>query len=58
MLLVIHHLVVDGVSWRILREDLEAAYFAIVEGRRAQLAPKTTSMRTWAERVDAYAQES
>ena len=28
LLLVVHHLVVDGVSWRILREDLEAAYLA------------------------------
>ncbi|MEY2933902.1 MAG: hypothetical protein RL033_4651, partial [Pseudomonadota bacterium] len=55
LLLVIHHLVVDGVSWRILLEDLEAAYLALEAGR-ALLAPaKTSSYQRWAERLQAHA---
>ncbi|HJU40182.1 MAG TPA: condensation domain-containing protein, partial [Tahibacter sp.] len=55
VLLVVHHLVVDGVSWRLLREDLETAYLAAKAGKAPSLPPKTTSMRTWAERSDAFA---
>ncbi|HEV2846382.1 MAG TPA: condensation domain-containing protein, partial [Thermoanaerobaculia bacterium] len=43
-----HHLVVDGVSWRVLVEDLEAAY------RQAVLPPKTTSFQEWARRLAAH----
>ncbi|GIH26476.1 hypothetical protein Aph01nite_47860 [Acrocarpospora phusangensis] len=39
--LVVHHLAVDGVSWRILRSDLEAAW----AGRSPTAVP--TSFRTW-----------
>ena len=48
LLLVAHHLVVDGVSWRILVPDLAAACSA--GGRRAPIRPATggTSLRTWA----------
>ena len=31
LLLVMHHLVVDGVSWRVLLEDLQALYRGLVE---------------------------
>ncbi|MFG3552137.1 condensation domain-containing protein [Streptomyces sp. NPDC047725] len=47
LLLVAHHLVVDGVSWRILLPDLRAAWEAARDGRQAGLAPVTTSFRTW-----------
>ncbi|WP_157529166.1 non-ribosomal peptide synthetase, partial [Nocardia sp. NRRL S-836] len=47
--LVAHHLVVDGVSWNILLEDLDAAY------RGEPLGAKTTSFRRWAESVEAFA---
>ncbi|MDO2098184.1 condensation domain-containing protein, partial [Escherichia coli] len=33
LLLVIHHLVVDGVSWRILFEDLQTAYRQLLAGQ-------------------------
>ncbi|MGA9829320.1 MAG: condensation domain-containing protein, partial [Rhodanobacteraceae bacterium] len=56
LLLAIHHLIVDGVSWRILREDLESAYLAVTSGVEPRFEDKTTSMRTWAERSVAYAQ--
>ncbi|HYT32609.1 MAG TPA: condensation domain-containing protein, partial [Thermoanaerobaculia bacterium] len=51
LLLIAHHLSVDGVSWRILVEDLESAYRRIRAGEPAQLPPKTTSFRDWARRL-------
>jgi amino acid adenylation domain-containing protein/non-ribosomal peptide synthase protein (TIGR01720 family) len=56
LLLVIHHLVVDAVSWRILLEDLETAYGQVSLGSDIQLPPKTTSFRQWAQRLTEYAQ--
>ncbi|MDF0731695.1 amino acid adenylation domain-containing protein, partial [Pseudomonas entomophila] len=50
LLLVIHHLAVDGVSWRILLEDLQAAY------RQQRLPAKTHSVKAWAEQLQADAQ--
>ncbi|HSF39587.1 MAG TPA: condensation domain-containing protein, partial [Thermoanaerobaculia bacterium] len=49
LLWVAHHLVVDGVSWRVLLEDFEAAY------REAALPPKTTSFQEWARRLTRQA---
>jgi amino acid adenylation domain-containing protein/non-ribosomal peptide synthase protein (TIGR01720 family) len=49
LLLVVHHLAVDGVSWRILVEDLEAACAG------AELPPKTTSFPAWARRLAEHA---
>ncbi|PWW60407.1 non-ribosomal peptide synthetase [Actinokineospora spheciospongiae] len=48
VLLVLHHLVVDGVSWRIVLGDLAAAWASIAAGQRARLAPVGTSLRGWA----------
>ncbi|HEV2148046.1 MAG TPA: amino acid adenylation domain-containing protein, partial [Longimicrobiaceae bacterium] len=55
VLLVVHHLVMDGVSWRVLMEDLEAACDALSRGVRPALPPRTTSWRHWAERLAAHA---
>ncbi|MFT0475969.1 amino acid adenylation domain-containing protein [Pseudomonas antarctica] len=55
LLLVIHHLVVDGVSWRIVLQDLQTAYRQLAEGARVALPAKTSSTRAWAERLQAYA---
>ncbi|HYG65160.1 MAG TPA: amino acid adenylation domain-containing protein [Thermoanaerobaculia bacterium] len=49
LLLVVHHLVVDGVSWPVLLADLRAAAAGL------PLPPKTTSFRRWAERLREYA---
>ena len=49
LLLAIHHLVVDGVSWRVLLEDLQALY------RGQPLAAKTHAMSDWAARLASYA---
>ena len=45
LVLVIHHLAVDGVSWRILLEDLETAYLAVRDGAPVELpsGPRPTT---------------
>ena len=55
LLLVIHHLVVDGVSWRILLEDLLTAYEQLARRQQVQLPPKTTSWQYWAQRLNEHA---
>ncbi|HKV12821.1 MAG TPA: condensation domain-containing protein, partial [Thermoanaerobaculia bacterium] len=55
LLLVIHHLAVDGVSWRILLEDLETACESLESGRGLALAPATTSFAAWAQHLDEHA---
>ncbi|MGJ4946752.1 condensation domain-containing protein, partial [Bradyrhizobium sp. HKCCYLS1011] len=55
LLVIIHHLVVDGVSWRILLEDLATAFDALRRGEPVRLAAKTTSFQAWAERLVTHA---
>ncbi|MDB5370185.1 MAG: putative linear pentadecapeptide gramicidin synthetase LgrB, partial [Roseomonas sp.] len=49
LLLAIHHLAVDAVSWRILIEDLSQALEAIAAGRPIAFPPKTHAFKDWAE---------
>ncbi len=49
LVLVIHHLVVDGVSWRILVPDLKTAWESVVAGRPVALDPVGTSYRRWSK---------
>ncbi|GLY50354.1 hypothetical protein Lesp01_40100 [Lentzea sp. NBRC 102530] len=49
LFLTVHHLVVDGVSWRILLDDLDTAYRQAVCGEEVDLGAKSTSFREWAE---------
>ncbi|MEQ8464527.1 amino acid adenylation domain-containing protein [Coleofasciculus sp. E1-EBD-02] len=56
LLIVIHHLVIDGVSWRILLEDLQTAYQQIIQGKTMQLPAKTTSFQDWANYLVDYSQ--
>ena len=51
LLIVVHHLVVDGVSWRILLEDLQAAYRRLLQGATWDAPHKTDAYRLWAERL-------
>ncbi|WP_430182774.1 amino acid adenylation domain-containing protein, partial [Paenibacillus jamilae] len=55
LLIVIHHLVVDGVSWRILFEDFATAYAQAVNGEAIHLPDKTDSFRAWSEKLAVYA---
>jgi non-ribosomal peptide synthase protein (TIGR01720 family) len=64
LLLAVHHLAVDAVSWRILLEDLSALYAQLAAGARPALPPKTTSFQAWSRRLaelatsDAVRQEA
>ncbi|MBD2194868.1 MULTISPECIES: non-ribosomal peptide synthetase [Calothrix] len=56
LLIAIHHLVVDGVSWRILLEDLQTAYQQLAQGKAVTLPAKTTSFKDWSNKLTQYAQ--
>jgi amino acid adenylation domain-containing protein/non-ribosomal peptide synthase protein (TIGR01720 family) len=58
LLLIFHHLVVDGVSWRILLEDFQLACQQVIQGEEIKLPAKTTSFKVWAERLASYAQSA
>jgi len=58
VLIVIHHLVVDGVSWRILLEDLQTLYQQLSGGEKLSLPAKTTSFKAWAERLIEHARSA
>src|SRR5262249_31077016 len=58
LLLVIHHVAVDGVWWRILLEDIERVYRQLAGGEKPQLPAKTTSIRRWAERLEQYSRST
>jgi non-ribosomal peptide synthase protein (TIGR01720 family) len=47
LLIVIHHLAVDAVSWRLLMEDFWTAYDQMSRGDAVRLPAKTTSFRDW-----------
>ncbi|TRX29604.1 AMP-binding protein, partial [Flavobacterium sp. ZT3R18] len=53
--LIIHHLVVDGVSWRILLEDFSAVYQQYLSGVKANLPLKTDSFQRWSSLQQEYA---
>ena len=48
LLIVLHHLVVDGVSWRILVPDLVSAWQRVRDGHTSKPAASGTSLRRWA----------
>jgi amino acid adenylation domain-containing protein/non-ribosomal peptide synthase protein (TIGR01720 family) len=56
LLLTIHHLAVDGVSWRVLLEDLQHAYSRLASGQRVTLAEKTASFQRWSQSLHTLAQ--
>ncbi|MET1177067.1 amino acid adenylation domain-containing protein [Peribacillus simplex] len=51
---VIHHLVVDGVSWRVLLEHFERCYQQIKNDQEPSLPLKTTSYKQWSEKLNEY----
>ncbi|MEM8779701.1 MAG: amino acid adenylation domain-containing protein, partial [Cyanobacteria bacterium P01_G01_bin.49] len=54
LLIIIHHLAVDGISWRILLEDLRTAYQQLEQNQPIQVPMKSTSIKTWAEKLPTY----
>ncbi|QIS22154.1 non-ribosomal peptide synthase/polyketide synthase [Nocardia terpenica] len=55
LLLVVHHWAVDGVSWRVLVPDVQAALAAVTAGRPVALAAVPTSLRRWSQRLGEHA---
>ncbi len=54
LFLAVHHLVMDGVSWRIVLEDLATAYAQLAEGRPVDLGARTSSYQQWADRLTGH----
>ncbi len=57
LVLAVHHLAVDGVSWRILLPDLRAACEAVAAGRAPELDRAGTAFRQWAGLLAAQAKQ-
>ncbi len=55
--IVVHHLAVDGLSWRILSEDMQTAYGQLTANSEVFLPAKTTSFKQWTEKLAAYAND-
>jgi amino acid adenylation domain-containing protein/non-ribosomal peptide synthase protein (TIGR01720 family) len=58
MLVAMHHLVVDGVSWRILLDALYIACQQLSRGEAIKFPLKTTSFQRWSQRLQEYAQSA
>ncbi|BFH69022.1 hypothetical protein J27TS7_06760 [Paenibacillus dendritiformis] len=58
LLIVIHHLVIDMVSWRILLEDFATLYGQIENGNAIQVPQKSDSYKLWSKRLSEYAEGS
>jgi amino acid adenylation domain-containing protein/non-ribosomal peptide synthase protein (TIGR01720 family) len=55
LLVAVHHLVIDGVSWRILFEDIETLYQQYIKKEPLELPLKTDSFKLWSEELSQYA---
>ncbi|MEC1581805.1 amino acid adenylation domain-containing protein [Bacillus subtilis] len=51
-----HHFVVDGISWRVLLEDLSLGYRQAAGGEDIKLPPKTSSFKAYAKKLSDYAE--
>lgn len=54
LLIIIHHLVVDGISWRIILEDFARAYLQGINDQSIVFPDKTNSYKDWAVRLLDY----
>ncbi|WBW99495.1 non-ribosomal peptide synthetase [Oceanirhabdus sp. W0125-5] len=58
LLIVIHHLVVDGVSWRIILEDFRQAYEMVLNGEKIIFNEKTESFQEWSNKINNYSKDT
>jgi amino acid adenylation domain-containing protein/non-ribosomal peptide synthase protein (TIGR01720 family) len=58
LLLIIHHLAIDGISWPILLEDLHSAYQQCAIGNEVRLPARSASFKSWAEHLERDAQST
>ena len=54
LLIIIHHLVIDGISWRILFEDIEILYRQLADHQPLHLPLKTDPFLSWPEHLLEY----
>lgn len=54
ILITAHHLIIDGISWRILIQDIYTILKQIQNGQDIRLMDKTHSYKKWAEKVNEY----
>ncbi|PPS91198.1 non-ribosomal peptide synthetase [Streptomyces sp. MH60] len=52
---VVHHVVIDGVSWRVLTDDLATAWRQLASGTQIALPPVGTSFRRWTQLLERAA---
>jgi amino acid adenylation domain-containing protein/non-ribosomal peptide synthase protein (TIGR01720 family) len=58
LFMVAHHLIMDGVSWRILFEDLQTLNKQYNEDQPLQLPLKTDSFKRWSEKLIEYSRSN
>lgn len=56
LLLVMHHLICDGVSWRILLADIFEYWQQLQDDKPIQIAPKSASLQQWSRTLHDYSQ--
>ncbi|MDO5446156.1 MAG: amino acid adenylation domain-containing protein [Prevotellaceae bacterium] len=54
LVLICHHMAVDGVSWRVITEDLILAYNQLIAGKEVSLPKKTHSFKYYTEAIQRY----
>lgn len=54
LMICIHHLVIDGVSWRIFIEDFDTGYRQFIDSGKIQLPKKTLSYKEWSNELIEY----
>ncbi|MGB7605432.1 MAG: amino acid adenylation domain-containing protein [Lutisporaceae bacterium] len=54
LLIVIHHLLVDGISWRVILEDFAMGYNQCMNNQNIELQLKTDSYKLWTEALNRY----
>lgn len=54
LFMTFHHLLVDGVSWRVLLEDLQQLFDQLQSGKPLFLSPQSMSLQQWHQQLDDY----
>lgn len=56
LLLIAHHMIVDGVSWRVLLRDWQAAIKQLQQGQSVAMPQVSHSYQQWAQQLHLWAQ--
>jgi len=56
--IIVHHLIVDGISWRILLEDINSNYHLLIKGIQPTLPSKTSSYKNWVNMLYQYSKSA